>query len=279
MNRANLMLHCGAHAVDREQVYRVPTPAGTRTWFPIAHGKVLDEVQQVLTSNGLHVVSEAHGLTRDGARYFGLLQVDDGPDVDDWGLVVGVRNSHDKSFPATLALGAAVLVCDNLSFSGEVKLARKHTAHILRDLPHVVNRAVGMLSQLRQTQEQRFLTYQRTELANAQAHDLTIRAVDAQILPITKVPDLLQEWRTPRHREFRDGKTAWRYFNAVTEILKGRLTELSRRCQALHGLLDWVCNLQPPALGPKGPEVVDGERSLAGQVHATTAERQLAQGA
>src|SRR5215472_15663184 len=66
MNRSDLMLHCGAHAVDREQVYRVPTPAGTRTWFPIAHGKVLDEVQQVLTNNGLHVVSEAHGLTRDG---------------------------------------------------------------------------------------------------------------------------------------------------------------------------------------------------------------------
>jgi hypothetical protein len=73
MNRANLILHCGAHAVDRQQIYGVPTPAGTRTWFPIAHGTILDELQHVLTNNGLRVVSEAHGPTRDGARYFGLL--------------------------------------------------------------------------------------------------------------------------------------------------------------------------------------------------------------
>ena len=45
-------------------------------------------------------------------------------------FVVGVRNSHDKSFPAGLVIGASIFVCDNLSFSGEVKLARKHTVHV-----------------------------------------------------------------------------------------------------------------------------------------------------
>jgi hypothetical protein len=58
--------------------------------------------------------SEAHGLTRDGRRYFGLLQVANGTNPDDFGLVVGVRNSHDRSFPASLVLGAACFVCDNL---------------------------------------------------------------------------------------------------------------------------------------------------------------------
>jgi hypothetical protein len=213
---------------------------------PIAHGTILDQVQHVLTANGLSVVSEAHGLSADGARYFGLLQLDDGRETGGWGLVVGVRNSHDKSFPAGLALGAGVFACDNLSFFGEVKLARKHTAYIERDLPQFVNRAVGMLTQLRHTQEQRFLTYKRTELPDSQVHDLTIRAVDAHVLPVTKIPELLQEWRTPRHPEFREGKTAWRLFNAFTETLKGRLTELPRRTQTLHGLLDGACGLLVP---------------------------------
>jgi hypothetical protein len=51
--------------------------------------------------NGLHVVSEAHGLAHDGQRYFGLLQVANGSNPEDFGLVVGVRNAHDKSFPAS----------------------------------------------------------------------------------------------------------------------------------------------------------------------------------
>ena len=46
-------------------------------------------------------------------------------------------------------VGAAVFVCDNLSFSGDVKLARRHTAHVERDLPQLVSRAVGRLAELR----------------------------------------------------------------------------------------------------------------------------------
>jgi hypothetical protein len=200
-------------------------------------------VQQSLERSGLHVVTESHGLTHDGSRYFGLLQVANGTNPDDFGLVVGVRNSHDKSFPAALVLGASVFVCDNLSFSGEVKLARKHTAHIERDLPQLVERAVGMLSDLRNTQERRFATYQGHELTDTGAHDLIVRALDSRIVPVTKIPDVLTEWRGPRHPEFRDGRTAWRLFNAFTEILKGNLGELPRRTQALHGLLDTACGL------------------------------------
>src|SRR5207248_658139 len=141
-------------------------------------------------------------------RYFGLLQVANGVNPDGFGLVVGVRNSHDKSFPAGLVLGASIFVCDNLSFSGEVCLARKHTVHIERDLPQLVERAVGMLSDLRNTQERRFTAYQGHELTDQGAHDLIIRALDSRIVPVTKIPDTLKEWREPRHPEFRQGWTA-----------------------------------------------------------------------
>jgi hypothetical protein len=153
MQRANLYLHCGANPVDRDQVATVATPARTETWVPISHARLLAGVQQSLERQGLHIVTESHGLTRDGNRYFGLLQVANGTNPEDFGLVVGVRNSHDKSFPAALVLGASVFVCDNLSFSGEVKLARKHTAHIERDLPMLVDRAIGLLGDLRGVQE------------------------------------------------------------------------------------------------------------------------------
>jgi hypothetical protein len=248
MQRSNLYLHVDANKADREQVLAIATPERTDTWVPIPHGRLLEAVQGTLESNGMHIVSEAHGLARNGARYFGLLQVANGNNSDDFGLVIGIRNSHDKSYPAGLVLGASVFVCDNLSFSGEVKLARKHTAMIERDMPKLVNRAVGLLTDLRGKQEKRFEAYKSLELTDTQAHDLVIRAIDAQAVPLTKIPDVLKEWREPSHPEFKD-RTAWRLFNAFTEVLKGHLHMLPGRTQALHGLFDTraglVVNAQP----------------------------------
>ena len=242
----NLCLHCGAHRVDRARVGTAETPPPTDTWQPIEHERLLREVERTLDGNRLQVVNEAHALSRDGARYFGLLEVGHGREGD-YHLVLGLRNSHDKSFPAAIAVGSGVFVCDNLAFSGEVSLARKHTRYIERDLPRVVEQAFGRLGELRDQQDRRIETYRNAQLDDRDVHDLTIRAVDAQVLPVTTIPKVLDRWREPAHPEHaEDGYTAWRYFNAVTEALKGRcLEKLPQRTQSLHGLLDTACGLQP----------------------------------
>src|SRR5690349_10527348 len=56
--KANLCLHCGANAVNREQVSAVVTPERTDTWVPVSHDRLLTGVQQSLERSGLHVVSE-----------------------------------------------------------------------------------------------------------------------------------------------------------------------------------------------------------------------------
>ncbi|MCA9269417.1 MAG: hypothetical protein KDA41_13140, partial [Planctomycetales bacterium] len=155
----NLTLHCGAHRANRDQVAAAPTPPRTQSWVPIAHHQLLQQVESTLAGCGMRVVNEAHGLWGEGTRYFGLLEVMNGRRQQDYGLVVGVRNSHDKTFPAAIALGASVFVCDNLSFSGEVSLARRHTRFIERDLPHVVSTAVGRLTDMRQKQDERIAAY------------------------------------------------------------------------------------------------------------------------
>jgi hypothetical protein len=245
MRQAKLCLHTGGYQVEREQLATVATPERTRTWVPIPHHRLLNSVCDALGQAGLAVVGESHGLAKDGQRYFGLLQVANGHNPDEFGLVVGVRNSHDQTFPAGLAVGAAVFVCDNLSFSGEVRLARKHTIHCERDLPGLVAKAVGQLTQQRDRQERRFVAYKAAEFGDREAHDLLIRALDARVLPVTRIPAALAEWRNPRHPEFGQiGKTGWRLFNAVTEALKeSGFMDLPRRTQALHGLMDLACGL------------------------------------
>ena len=46
-------------------------------------------------------------------------------------------------------MGSAVFVCDNLAFSAEVTIARRHTRFIERDLPRIVHTAVGRLADMR----------------------------------------------------------------------------------------------------------------------------------
>jgi hypothetical protein len=241
----NLVLHCGARHVERCEVEAAPMPTASETWVPIAHHRLLEQVEETLVASGMTVANEAHALWTDGLRYFGLLEVTNGRPQEDYGLVIGLRNSHDKSFPAAIAMGSSVFCCDNLAFSAEVTIARRHTRFIERDLPGIMHTAVGRLADMRGQQDNRISAYKETELEDAAAHDLVIRAVDATVLPVTQVPAVLDEWRSPSHEEFTEGgKTVWRFHNAMTHVWKGRnLAALPRRSQALHGLLDSICRL------------------------------------
>lgn len=233
----NLILHCGARAVERDQVRDVPTPRATSTWTPIPHFDLVSHVENTINSNGLVVGTQAHSLTHDGLRYFGLMEIRRQQSDLDYCWVLGLRNSHDKSFPAGIVAGSSVFCCDNLSFSGEVKLARKHTRFITRDLPHLVQSAVGKLMERWHHQDQRIGSYKLAALEDCTAHDLVVRAFDVGVCCNRHIPEVLHEWRQPRHEEFQP-RNVWSLFNSFTETLKGNLLELPRRTEALHGLLD-----------------------------------------
>lgn len=241
----DLCLHCGGHQVVREQVANIPTPSATRTWYPISHENLLSQVERSLEGKGLQVVQQAHALWGDGDRYFGLMELSHADESSEYGLVLGLRNSHDKSVTASIALGSQVFVCDNLSFFGEVVLARKHTRFIQRDLPGIVAQAVANLSEMRVTHDERIAAYKQTTFTDPEVHDLLIRAVDDRVLPVSYLPDVLQEWREPSHEEFlEDGPSAWRLHNGFTEALKGKsLALLPHRSHRLQGLLDPLCHV------------------------------------
>ncbi|HPT26859.1 MAG TPA: DUF932 domain-containing protein [Bryobacteraceae bacterium] len=237
MNKCNLILHCGAAEVPRKALATVPTPAPTETWRPIPHEEYIRQVEWELPRYGLDIVHEAHALTHDSSRYFGLIQVQNGCNSPDYSWVLGLRNSHDKTLTAGLVAGSSVFVCDNLSFSGEVYISRKHTSYILEDLPGLIGNALGRLLLLFRAQDQRVERYRATRLSDADAHDLTIQALDKGVVCASKIPALLHEWREPRYEDF-EPRTVWSFFNATTEVLKGALHLLPKRSQTLYQLCD-----------------------------------------
>jgi len=239
----NLILHCGAAAVEFDEVSKVKTPKATATWQPIPHHQLIATVQRTLATTNLTIGSQVHSLTHDGSRYFGLMEIQSQKQNADYTWVLGLRNSHDKMFPAGIVAGASVFVCDNLSFSGEVKFARKHTRFINRDLPQLTERAIGLLLAKWHDQDKRIQAYKDFEIADVEAHDLIIRACDVGVMSNRLIPAILHEWREPRHEQFQERNT-WTLFNSFTEALKeGNLNELPKRTEALHGLLDVAVGL------------------------------------
>ena len=254
MSRLNLVLHCGAAAATREQVEASPTPLATDTWHPIPHVSLIELLEKKLPDYGLVIQNQAHGLHNEGERYFGIFQVgNDGASTDgkDFSMVFGLRNSHDKSFPAGLCLGSGVFVCDNLAFSSEIVVGRRHTTHIMRDLPLLVSNAVGRLCDARTNQEDRLLAYKQTEITDSQADHLVCEAFRQGAIPKTRIADVLEQWKTPAYPEFAVDKSAWRLFNGFTQIYKESnrkskalsVTSMTTYTTRLHGVLDSACGL------------------------------------
>jgi hypothetical protein len=248
-----LILHAGAQRATRLDVEGVATPEATDTWQPIPHVALVDSLVERFAPLGWSVQHEQFGLWRGGDRFFGVLTLGGAAvaGTGDYTLAVGIRNSHDRSMSAGIAVGSRVFVCDNLAFSGEVSLTRKHSSQILADLPSIMDTVIDRSQHLQAFQARRIETYKGAELGRIAAHDLVIRAMDAGVISGALVPHVLKEWREPRHEEFR-APTAWSLFNAFTEVLKGsaRLA-LPRRTMALHKVVDsYVGVLPAPAFAP-----------------------------
>ena len=102
----DLLLHTADSTASRSAVEQTPTPPSTYTWRPIPHEKLLTTVEDSLRKRGFYITNEAHGLTHNGDRYFGLLEVRNSDETQDTRTVVGVRNSSDKAFSAGVVLGS-----------------------------------------------------------------------------------------------------------------------------------------------------------------------------
>lgn len=244
--KPQLCLHSGAEQVTVERLKEVVLPPRTASWVPVPHHTVYGLAKESLVEVGYRVESEQHALSKDGARYFGILGLSHpGHRVGggEWGMVIGIRNSHDMSFPAALALGQRVFVCDNLAFNAEVKLSRKHTTYIMRDLPGLTHRAVAMLTNQHGKIEQRTTAYKAHRLELKDADHLLVGACMASIIPNAMIGDVAREYRRPSYPDF-EQRTLWSFFNAFTYVMRERGgAEVPRRTMALTGMFDGVVGL------------------------------------
>lgn len=252
MNNLNFSLYVGGKGVttDRAGLSRIPTPDPEGRWHPVAHSILVDEIDTSLKSLDMRIVNDTYKLDKDGSRMFGLLQIANCKSDSDFSFVAGVRNGHDRMVRAGLSVGLGVFVCSNLQFRGEIVIGTKHTTNIMERLPLLVKGAIGQLATKWDDEGKRVKVYKERELTLNEGRELLINAARSNVFPRTQLLDIVDEWETPRHSEFKD-RNVWSVFNAVTEHLKPRensigstLWILPQRTERLHAICDSKCGLE-----------------------------------
>lgn len=232
--------------VEFEALIGVETPEATDSFMPIPHAMLVEMTREAITRAGLTIVAEEHSLARNGQRYFGGFALS-GADIDgsDRRVVLGLRNSHDKAFAAAICIGNQMLVCENLCFASDIKLARRHTINILADLPRVLADAVGRVVSHWNDMGKRIEAYKALELPRQVAADLLISLVDIKAFPARDIYNAMEEFRKPSHEEF-NGETMWSLYNAITETLKGGdLSKLPFRTMTVQSVFDRLAGHRP----------------------------------
>jgi hypothetical protein len=239
-----LILHCGGQLKSRQEVFAFPVPPATGQFTPLPHELLITHVEERLEIEGIGMREQRFAVTNKGQRLFGLMELEL-PEFQNqgYGGVLGLRNSYDRSFPAGLCIGSVVFVCDNLGFHGSHAIFHVKETET-SDILAAVSEAVAKIPTLFAQQSRSFKAYHRTQLNDQLAQDLVGRFFDRGALNLVEVPRVWQEWQAPRHPEFAESpKTAWRLFNAATEILKGDLWGLPEKTFAIHQVLDQACGI------------------------------------
>ena len=218
----NLILHCGAHSVERSEleVLPLPEPMGPRH-HPVAFSGYIDMVEGVLNTHGYTVSEQAYGITPDHNRFFGLMQLRTILGDNDYRVMLGLRGSHDQKIPRGITLGSKVICCDNLMFTGDYTLQTKQNTHVMDRLPGLIENTVRQLPQAIDAQDKFLQATKARIVPEADAEHLMIEAVRQHIVMPSQLGKIISMWDDLREEYITPvGKSAWGLMNVITEVLK-----------------------------------------------------------
>lgn len=222
----SMLLHCGSQTATREEVFATSTPEATKTFQPINHSELITLIDNQIQMADLTIKEETFGLTEDGMRMFAMMMVETSD--QEHATTIGVRNSNDKKFAAGLVVGQHTFVCDNLMFSGERKLARKHTNRIMEELPHMIEEFILDVPFVMESREKELKSLQNCRITDGDAHRLIIEMARKDVIANNRVVQVADEWEMAgstcdKEEEFGEfmshGSSLYRLQQAFTTVL------------------------------------------------------------
>ena len=266
--------------VTMADLSKMKTPPPTATHFPVPHYDIMSEQLDQLDACGYSWKNLEIGGSHEAMRCFWILDIENPTVARGWNSVWGGRNSHDMMYSALFLAGLGVWICDNLQFTGEIKVSSKHTKHIGSSLKRMVTRGLFELTQFDAINAERHAAYEAFTLPEEEfevietpdetedrivhestpfIHDFVVKSMDRGVISPSSIKLVLDAWREPGFAEFQP-RNAWSLSNAYTEAFKkySNPHQLFGRGISLTSMMDELVEFQAPAI-VEAPEDIDIE--------------------
>ena len=123
----------------------VALPQATKSYTPIAHGDIIDEVREALKLGGFAVKSELYKAEQKGEVAAGFMEISDSNLDEDMAMTFNWTNSYNKMLRFSCGIGG--LIYDNnvpfVSRDAQVTWARKHTGTAKEESTNVINQMIS----------------------------------------------------------------------------------------------------------------------------------------
>jgi len=222
-------------SVSAKELEECTIPAATKTYRPYVHHEYHRKITDTLKKAGYKIKDRQLMLSYDGTRMFCRATLDHKTMVLDkeYDLMVGYRNSYDKSCAAGFGIGATVMVCSNMSFYADLMVQHKHTLNVIRAMEHMVASAVDRIQTQYQQQSTFFDGLKMRKLKKVTSQEIMLAAVRNRIIGAKELNIVMKETSNPSfdYGDY-DSNSAWILYNAFTTAMKGQFNH--RPIQAMN---------------------------------------------
>jgi hypothetical protein len=218
MNESALVAHCGATKMTFDDLKLLPVPDETRTHKPIPHHQIVEALIETLGFRHISVVRQEYAATPDGAKMFGILDLD--YEFSGCRFSIGVRNANDKSMRLAMTVGYRVFVCDNMAFRGDfTPVLAKHSKSF--DLIDAISIGVDKAQRNFEPLQKTVNDWKAYDLSDSQAKLIIYEAfVEGKLQVAPKLMKTVHHYYfEPQYDEFK-AATLWSLSNAFTSSFK-----------------------------------------------------------
>jgi len=214
-----LIVQRGGQLVTKDELSLVAMPEATESYIPVSHNHIADTLSIIGRDilRGFQLKKEKYALAREGQQMFGVLVFKSND--SELGLSIGFRNSYDKSMAIGIAIGANVLVCDNLALTGEITVLKKHTGNVWASLEDTAISALYRSQKNFQKIVEDSETLKNQPIDNDEAFKMIGLLFGHNVLTPHQITPVKKFWLKPAYDEFKP-RNLWSFYNTCTDTLK-----------------------------------------------------------
>jgi len=189
---------------------------------PVEFSTFAEQVMESITKHGITVTQSEFVTTNKHQQFFGCLKLAN-PDDPTWHPIIGLRASTNSTLPRSLVIGNRVMVCSNLSFSGDLgdAVSTKQTLNINERMPFIIDGIFERVPEILERQIEFIKAYKDVELSQDRGTSVLGNVFRKGGLSPTQLGCAIQQWDAPKYKEHSEnGLSLWRLQQAMTQAIK-----------------------------------------------------------